>query len=276
MQTLSLPAKKTAKPFSSAYTRISIVLVIVSLAACSPDRIPFDIRFTASFNGTALDCNSTPVALTDLRFYVSDVKLDSGESVPLLRDDLWQTRELVLIDLEDGSGFCRNGSTEKNAQLRGTLPADFEKGISFTVGVPFELNHADPLLAEAPLDNSVMHWHWRSGYKFLRAGVTSEDDGFWMHLGSAACHGTVGDVSRCDKPNRVTVTLPDFALGDSVDIDLGQLLIASELDDGARSNCSSGPAEQACTSPFAALGLMHSLAQESDTSSGQLVFRIQP
>lgn len=197
--------------------------------------------------------------MTDLRFYVSEPRLlkSNGESVPvsLSENGRWQQAQLALIDLEDGSGHCTNGTPESNASLRGAVPKGDYTGLQFTLGVPFEQNHADPLTASAPLDDSTMHWHWRSGYKFLRIGLANENDGFWMHLGSAGCQGTIQNITGCRFPNRMTVTLPDFRPGDGVLIDVGELLQAVDLSDGAVTSCSSGPAENGCRKPFRVFGI---------------------
>jgi uncharacterized repeat protein (TIGR04052 family) len=238
------------------------------------------IPFVAIHDGSAAACDSARNGwqMNDLRFYVSNVVLldAHGAVTPLTleSDEAWQTRDLALIDLEDGSGACRNGTTHTNAELRGHAPAGDYVGIRFEVGVPFELNHADPLAADAPLDDAAMHWHWRSGYKFLRAGVSGDDDGFWLHLGSAGCKGTVQDISGCAFPNRVTVEIAEFTVGsDRIAFYFDELLRDTALDDSAASDCSSGPAESACPPPFAALGLDHS---SGETTGPQTVFRIAP
>ena len=142
------------------------------------------------------------------------------------------------------------------AYLVGYLPEREYEGLEFTIGVPFERNHANPLTADAPLDNAAMHWHWRSGYKFLRAGVSTASDGFWIHVGSAGCEGTVQNVTGCSFPNRVRVSLPRFTpRASQVEIDLAALLEGTNLDDGLQSDCSSGPPESSCIAPFAALGI---------------------
>ena len=196
------------------------LLLVVALAACSEPQIPVEISFVATFGEQVIQCEPEPsdASLSDLRLYVSNVELmesTSGESVPLrLRPDPgWQSADVTLIDLEDGQGTCANGTPSVNAILTGDAPARDFDGIRLEIGVPFELNHANPLTAEAPLDDAAMHWHWRSGYKFLRAGLDSNDDGFWLHLGSAGCEGTVQNIRSCKFPNRVTVELSDFDPG---------------------------------------------------------------
>jgi hypothetical protein len=102
-----------------------------------------------------------------------------------------------------------------------------------------------------------MHWHSRSGYKFLRAGIRNEADGFRIHIGSAGCEGTVGHITGCRFPNRIEVDLPDFVPGEhAIEVDLAMLVIGTDLADGEPSDCSSGlPPETACDAPYAALGI---------------------
>lgn len=243
--------------------RLSLLcIVIFALASCSQPDTQLRISFVAQFDGRDIGCapSETGSALSDLRFFVSAVQAirDDGVAVELVlqTDGQWQQADLALLDFEDGTGACDNGTPATNTVLRGTLPAGNYRGLLFTVGVPFELNHRDPLLAAAPLDDTAMHWHWRAGYKFMRAGIRTSDDGFWIHLGSTGCEGTVQNITGCRYPNRVEVLLPEFVPGDdSVVVDLTALLEQTNLLDTDATDCSSGPAEQSCEAPFRALGL---------------------
>ena len=212
------------------------------------------VEFVAIGGDRPLTCNGDIAAITDLRFFVSEIRLTSdGGDTPLRldADESWQSDSVALVDLENGQGNCQNGTDAVNVSIRGTARAGDYSGIAFTVGVPFDLNHRNPLTAEAPLDNSDMHWHWRSGYKFMRAGITTADRSFWIHLGSTGCNGTVQNIEKCSAPNRVNVQLPDFDLErDRVFVDLGLLLRES-------GDCSSGPGESSCARAFRMLGLPH-------------------
>lgn len=242
--------------------RLVLCLLAVSVAGCGESPARVVIPFVPVFGAERLQCAETAggVQLSDLRLYVSDIKLvnQSGDLVDVRLDPAgpWQQPDLALLDFEDGSGACDNGTAETNMALRGLVKPDDYHGLQFTLGVPFDRNHADPLQAEAPLGDAAMHWHWRAGYKFMRAGIRTPDDGFWIHLGSTGCEGTVRNISACRFPNRVTVTLEDFNPGvDAVEIDLESLVAATRLDDGAATDCSSGPAETSCNAPFRALGI---------------------
>jgi uncharacterized repeat protein (TIGR04052 family) len=236
-------------------------------SACGEPPMQVDIPFVATYAGMPLTCESSaPVSMTDLRFYVYDLHLtaadDSEHSLSLGPDGAFQQSGLAFVDLENGAGDCQNGTEVTHGTIAGTVAAGDYRGLSFTLGVPFDRNHADPLTARAPLGDPDMHWHWRGGYKFLRAGFRTEDDGFWLHLGSTGCEGTIRNIAGCSAPNRVAVELPEFVPGrDVVRIDLAELVATGELDDAEGTDCSSGPAEEHCATAFAALGLDHATGQ---------------
>ena len=131
------------------------------------------------------------------------------------------------------------------------------EGLRFTVGVPADVNHADPTLAAPPLNRSDMFWVWQQGYKFL--SLESAPLGVF-HLGSTGCSGPAPvrpPDAPCARPNRLTVTLDSFdAESDFVGIRAAALL--SGL---------GGP--QRCTGNYAAtpgcLVLLSSLDLDPDT-----------
>lgn len=232
------------------------------LAACSEPGQPVEIPFVAHYGDEPLRCGEPAgdIHLTDLRLYVHDVRLMTagGEDVPVELPDRspWQGDAVALLDLEDGSGACRNGTAAVNASVQGTVPRGEYTGLAFRIGVPASLNHADPLQAQPPLDQSAMHWHWLTGYKFLRAGVATGNDGFWIHLGSTLCDGTASAPQGCARANVPRVVLPDFVPGDSIVVfDLEPLAATADLADRTPTDCSSGPAESTCPAPFRVLGL---------------------
>lgn len=242
--------------------RLTLLLIISLGAACTSQTSEIEIPFSVLYNGEPLSCNepAAGTSMTDLRFYVYDFHLlaSDGREIPiaLSPDDFWQTEAVALLDFENGKGACINGSERTNTIIRGRYePAEIQ-GLSFRVGVPEILNHEDALTAEAPLNFTDMHWHWASGYKFLRAGVETGTDGFWIHLGSSRCEGTIGDIQGCRAANRPNVIIAKFTPGqDQVAVDLGELFSGIDFSDGTKSDCSSGPAESTCAAPFDALGI---------------------
>lgn len=234
-----------------------------------------EIPFTVQFGAEPISCSlaAADMRLTDLRLFVYDFHLSSAnaEEVALTLDEQspWQGGQVALLDFEDGTGPCRNGSAATNAIVQARVPAGDYTGLSFRIGVSEALNHADPLQAQAPLDHTAMHWHWLTGYKFLRAGITragttEESATFWIHLGSTRCEGSASDPQGCRNSNRPKVMLPGFVPGESgVVIDLAPLAVATALDKGMSADCSSGPTETSCELPFAVFGL--------DFASGEAV-----
>lgn len=239
----------------------ALALLLLGVAACEPASIEIAVPFQAGFGQHPLTCGpaSASGTLTDLRFYVSEIQLfdadDNATDVQLIADDRWQGPTVALLDLEDGSGSCENGTSDRNSTLRGRVPAGDYRGIRFVIGVPFDLNHADPLSAAPPLDDTAMHWHWRSGYKFLRAGFRDDLRNHWLHVGSAGCQGTLQSITACRFPNRVTARFDDYVPGETLIVDLEKLYDAFAALPDPKSSCSSGPAEESCRSAFALLGL---------------------
>ena len=241
--------------------RSLLALMVASvLAGCGPGDQPVSVTFTAVAHDKPINCAAGPDGMTlgDLRFYVSEVALIAadGHAVPLALDAAppWQSADVALIDLEDGTGACDSGSPAMHASLSGRVPAGNYTGLQFIVGVPFAQNHADPALAQTPLDQTAMHWHWQAGYKFLRAGLRRGDDLSWLHLGSTGCEGRIGAITGCAKPNRMTVKLARFdATRDAVAID-----VATLFDDAPAEGCQSEPDNQACPPILRHLGLVES------------------
>lgn len=220
----------------------------------------------------------------DFRLYVHDVRLMTGEvSTPLAldQDGVWQLEDLALLDFEDKSGTCGNGTEDTNTQLHGVAPAGVYDGLRFKVGVPFALNHADVTTAQSPLNLSGLFWNWQGGYKFMR--VDTEVEGragpFNFHLGSTLCDGdpTTGGVTQCDYPNVIEVSLTGFDPREkAVVIDYAALVADVDLstDSGMAPGCMSSPRDNECVSTFATLGLDIETGRQDPAA--QRVFSVAP
>lgn len=235
------------------------------------------IRFQAKVGQADLACGRqyTDIGTTkskitprDFRFYVHNVRLldEKGKEVPvqLKQDDKWQLDNLALLDFENATGACGNGTPDVNDQVVGTVPAGRTyRGLRFTLGVPFEKNHTDPLTMPSPLNLTALAWSWNGGRKFARLDFSSTGvpRGYAVHLGSTGCtpdetRNTV--PTRCSSPNRVEVEFRDFDPSrDAVVADLAALLAGSNVDQGGKmmSGCMSGPETAACGPLFTQLGL---------------------
>jgi uncharacterized repeat protein (TIGR04052 family) len=270
--------------------------------AAAQDSQPVKLRFAGAVNGAAFACGKnysnigttkSTITPSDFRFFVSAVELltPEGKAVPLAfdQDGIWQFKNVVLVDLEDGSGPCSNGTKALHAEVSGSAPRGNYTGVRFTMGVPFELNHGDPTVAPSPLNITAMFWNWQGGYKFLKADMNStglsakptmqmtgmdhgaakaehgdnEASGFSVHLGSTLCAAAsrTESPSVCKNPNRVAVTFDKFELGKNVIIaDLGVILSGANVDHNTPNTspgCMSFPKDADCPAVMSALGLAY-------------------
>ncbi|MCX6612186.1 MAG: metallo-mystery pair system four-Cys motif protein [Acidobacteria bacterium] len=217
---------------------------------------------------TGIGTSKSTITPRDFRFYVHNVRLidSTGKEVPvqLKQDEKWQIDNLALLDFENATGGCGNGTPDTNHQIVGTVPASGNfKGIRFTVGVPFEKNHTDLTTAPSPLNLTALAWVWNAGRKFARLDFSSTGAprGYAIHLGSTGC--TPDDTkttipTKCGAPNRPEVEILGFnPLKDFVVADMAALLKDSNVDAAGKmmSGCMSGPETPACKPLFANLGL---------------------
>lgn len=250
----------------------------VILIMCSEPLSPVRITFGPMFDGASIGCDQQAgqinPAMTDLRFYVHDVEVAgvSGNWVKVKLDPAspWQTDRVALLDLETGEGACHGGSPFIRSVVEGTAPVTDIAALRFTLGVPFDLNHADPVRADSPLNQSVMHWHWQGGYKFLRAGLATDDGSAWVHIGSTECRGTIGAIEGCNNPNRVIVTLDNFDPAvDTIAVNMDALFAGADFNGEKPSGCMAVASDPACPAILANLGL---LPKTSSPPTGQNVF----
>lgn len=259
-----------------------------------------EIRFAAQVGEAPFACDQTYSNLgttnatarpLDFRLYVHELRLvdDKGRQWPLaLTDDgLWQRDGMALLDFEDKSGTCMNGTPAMNRFVRGTYDPGHESvtftGLTFKVGVPFELNHGDAATAKSPLNLSGLFWNWQAGYKFARLdlsvipGGDASPRGFNIHLGSMGCElaPATQRVSACAAPNRGEVALSGFdPAKNTVVIDLAAIVADVDLlaDQGGAPGCMSGQDDPECDPIFASLGV--DLTTGAPTSS-QTAFRVE-
>lgn len=268
-----------------------------------PVEIAFEARvgdqpFACGQSYTGLGSDGAAVTPEDFRFYVHDVRLvtvDGTEYPVTLTDDgEYQGDGVALLDFEDGSGACANGTPGRHTTLKGTIgPVPRHggshdlAGIRFTIGVPPDQNHADLTTQPAPLNDTTMAWTWNFGHIFFSAwGRFGEADPYSLgvHVGSTGCSGdaTAGEAVSCTRPNRAEIALAGFDPAHStVVVDwaalFSDLALATpppecEQSDGETScACHSFAPEELCQSLFTPLGLDWS----SGASDGaQTLFRV--
>jgi uncharacterized repeat protein (TIGR04052 family) len=221
----------------------------------------------------------------DFRFYVSDVALISKDGTPvpfaLTADGVFQSTTVALLDFENGTGGCVNGTTQTHSSIVGRAPGGHYEALEFTIGVPFDQNHQDASAAAPPLNSTAMFWNWQGGYKFIKieGTTTGLQSGHNVHLGSTGCMAgaTPNSVVSCAASNRLRVTLTGFEPETSaVVMDLAALLSGSNLDTNVpmtAPGCMSGATDTDCSPIFERLGLPFGTAA---TPAVQTVFRLEP
>jgi uncharacterized repeat protein (TIGR04052 family) len=247
-------------PRNSRASRAILLAVLAAItrafSGCSngePDRVT--IRFGIS---------TADARIADLKLYVHDIELlDENHGSHLLALTSmapWQNDRVALLDLA--------GAGEQSTTVTGTVaaPAKRYSGIRFTVGVPLELNHGNPLTAPAPLDRGDMFWAWQSGHKFLRADLAGDAHEWSFHLGSTGCSSASAlrpPQHGCAQPNLIRVELEGEPLHSTVRLRVDRLAAAMRAADFI--TCTGDYArDPACTAPFT----LTALRAESGTCAG--------
>lgn len=253
------------------------LLIILAAALSLSAQQPVSIRFKAVVGNTDLLCGksyadigTTKSTITprDFRFYVHNLRLldSQGQEVPveLKQDDKWQLDSVALLDFENATGSCANGTPDTNDVVLGTVPEGRRyTGLRFTLGVPFEKNHTDLAKMPSPLNLTALAWVWNAGRKFARLDLSSTGvpRGYAIHLGSTGCSPNETKTTiptACSSPNRVEVSISEFdPAKDVILADLASLLHDSNVDEAGKmmSGCMSGPNTPACAPLFSNLGL---------------------
>lgn len=250
--------------------------------------------FSCSKQLANMGSSQKTIAPNDFRFYVHDVRLvraDGSEApVTLTEDQAFQHDGLALLDFEDGSGTCENGTAATNDRVVGTVASGSFARVRFALGVPAAKNHADAAVAPSPLNITSLFWSWNGGYKFARldgtvVGEKAPDGGplsFVFHLGSTGCDGDAknGGAVTCKNRNVPTINLPLPAAaggdlgGKTIVLDWASLLAETDLakDEGGMVGCMSGGTDPECAKIFGRLGLDVGTGAATGT---QTTFRVE-
>ena len=259
----------------------AIAVALLAAACGGSDTQKVTVNFKGMVGSQAFSCTQTYAALgtagttwtpEDFRLYVHNFRLvDAGGkeyAVTLDNDGVWQDGTVALLDFEDRTGTCQNGTPETNFKVTRTADSGSNTGLKFTIGVPDSENHLQVDSQKSPLNVSTLYWSWTSGYKFLDI-----DGSFLFHLGSAGC--TANDAndptkgfSTCSEPNRPEIALSSFDVSkNTVILDVKSLFAQSDLTQGGMmGGCMSMIGDAACTGVMSTIGL---------SSSAQTFVRMQ-
>lgn len=244
-----------------------------------------EIQFDAKVGAEKLVCSDNNVAkkynlgtpsnsgtISDFRFFVSNVSLikedGSKEKLVLEKNDFqYESNDgsTSLLDFEDNTGDCvKRGNTKAlNTIVKGMAPDVKYKGIEFTLGVPFKLNHTE-FPDEKSLTQPGMDWGWQAGRRFAKMELKPTDNEkvkIWnFHLGSVGCKDTNSDgkVDNCTQANRVKIEFADFDLNtQKIVVDYNALLSKTNItvDNGGALGCMSALNDPECKDVLPMIGL---------------------
>jgi uncharacterized repeat protein (TIGR04052 family) len=233
----------------------AVALGIVFLSSCGSGATQTEVHF-----GIVGGDNAT---VQSLQFYVHEIELidEHGKPRPFRFTAAapWQNERVALVDLAGDS------TTARHASIQGSVEggAATYSGIRLTVGVPFDLNHANPLAAAAPLDRGEMFWNWQSGHKFLRADLAVAGHEWAFHLGSTGCSSASAlrpPAQPCAQPNEMRIELKGDPLHGVVRLRLDSLIAAAQA--ASYVVCTGDyQVDPACRDAYAATGLHPGIPQ---------------
>jgi len=181
--------------------------------------------------------------IEQFQFFISDIHFGSeklGWQKVNLAANPYQANDTVLLGTN-----CRKHSQEATSGNGDNWSIEFESTakaivnennrIRFTLGVPFAVNHLNPISQKSPLNLPSMFWVWQTGHKFMRLELATNNHQWLFHLGSTGCQSA--SVMRapelaCRYPNTMTVELPITQHSDDnlvLGLDLAALLSNVEL-----------------------------------------------
>ncbi len=234
------------------------LLLAFLLNACSENKQPTSLVFVPVLEHNIIKCNKAIMfqegewLITQLQFFISNVemlnKVGKWNSIPLMVTPE-QTSTAALLGVN-----CLS-KAQPNWQLTfsDNINVSEMKKIRFAVGLPFEVNHLNPLTQKSPLNDSSMFWVWQTGHKFARIEMQSNSDNWLFHLGSTGCKSP--SVMRtphhaCLYPNLFT---QEISIGTSKTIIFDLSSLIAKLTLTMESSCQSKHTNKYCQQLFSNL-----------------------
>jgi len=276
---------------NKSYIFIAIFIFIASVASyffslASSDNRQMNVQLL--WQDEKLGCQATfnPESgnqawfIEQLQFFISDIEFYSehlGWQRAMLNNTAFQANNTVLLGTN-----CRDTQHKNGAGNTDNWSVDFQSTISmndasrirFTLGVPFQVNHLNPISQQSPLNLPSMFWIWQTGHKFLRLELAANHEKWLFHLGSTGCKSVSAmraPKSNCLYPNRFNFELPlginsKNAKGNlAINVDLAELLKHVEL--SASSSCQSEQNNKSCQQLFDNL-LLNNQIKSAETEPG--------
>lgn len=254
------------------------LFIAFCLTGCVNDNKVKEISFMLMSENESIGCeipfksSENEWKLEQLQFFVSQIKLQdklgNWIEIPLEKNN-YQTSNIALLGEHCSEKGAKSASGNWSLTLEKAVDVSQYQQIAFTLGVPFEENHVNPLTQESPLNNSSMFWVWQTGHKFIRLEM-SHDDEFWLfHLGSTGCSAPSAlraPSKECLFPNQVNIQteLPKKSVGNILPLsfDLSALLKNITLNES--NHCQAEATNKVC----------NQLMENIQKQNGNVVFKV--
>jgi uncharacterized repeat protein (TIGR04052 family) len=208
----------------STTTTVCLMLAAIFIVSCTPSKQTVRIEFRPVYNNKAINCDlgfqrtDENWSIKTFGMFLSSLQLVNSrgeEQIVELVKTNWQTTETGLLWFIPGCEHNNELSNTFNQNLLIKLDAKDlyqAKQLTFSLAVPFEQNHANPLTQTAPLNNPEMFWTWQTGHKFMRFDLKQVDSraNWAFHLGSVGCTSKSAlraPNQECSQPNRLKVDI---------------------------------------------------------------------
>lgn len=243
---------------------IALVLFVILISGCDssdkPTRAQNDkLIFQPIFRNDLINCDSVLLhsnskwRFTQLQFYISSIELKNKagkwQKAPLVKSP-YQTDNSALLGEHCNSSNTKNKAKwslifDESAELANAV------AMRFDLGLPFTVNHLNPLTQDSPLNIPTMFWSWQQGHKFLRLEMTSNSDNWLFHLGSVGCKAASplrSPKDECRYPNRYPFELALNNENNQIIFDLSALL--NNVLITKQTSCQSSPEKSSCKQLF--------------------------
>jgi len=251
--------------FSKSFP-ITFIICLISIVSCDNSQNTNitdnynKIAFLPTFHNTAIHCDSTFIHstkkwhYTQLQFFISAIEFKHKSnklwhSAPLVKSP-YQTTDIALLgehcDFQN-KGNKSNWSLTFKERINLAEISHFR----FILGLPFSVNHLNPLTQESPLNMPSMFWGWQKGHKFFRFEISSDNDNWLFHLGSVGCKAPSPlrpPKQECRYPNRFVYELPISQQSNQVTLELAALMKSIVLKQ--ENSCQSLPNNTHCQTLF--------------------------
>lgn len=223
------------------YRIYSLIILIFLLVGCNKrETTTLRIQPVFGLNNQPVtlcnDDNPHGIAIEQLQFFLSEFKLN-GKQLQLVEElSGVQNQDVVLV-----GGDCSSATWQ--VQLPKLNRNDV---LEFSMSVPFEINHLNPLTQTSPLNLPEMFWTWQQGHKFLRLDSKIAGNSWAFHLGSIGCASPSvmrAPANECAIANRYDYKV---TLGDEPTMLFDVSLLLESVDFSIQQECMGDPKQLAC------------------------------